>query len=142
MSSILDNPLDQRKSTSSGSMVGYHVEVRASMGTDIAFLIGETTVTSHWRKVVVRPGYPGVPIGKEYKEPILAMTDLVDYPCAQALRRWFVAMAERENKRVDTRIVGHKINWSWNAEPTRAIGEVTSEQVMFPEQVDPINVGK
>jgi hypothetical protein len=134
MSSILDNPPDQRKSTRSGTMMGYHVEARAALGLDRSFTVGDTTVTSHWRRIQCNYGTPGVPIGKVPFEPVLAMADLVDYSCAQAMRWWFVALAEYFNKSVDTRIVEHSITWSCNSEPTRTLDEVTSEQVMFPHK--------
>lgn len=132
--SILDNPPDQRKSSGSGSVRGYHVEARVPGGRDNSFVIADTTLTAAWRRINVKEGYPGIPISKVYHESALTLSGLVDYPCAQALRWWFISIAISLCKDVDTRIVEHEITWSWGAQPLEAFSEVSAEELMYPNK--------
>ena len=134
MSSILDNPAHPCVSTGSGETEGYIVEMRVSRIPAKPYRIAGQDVWTEWTQLdpyKVEKGL-GVPNGCGSKSQALAMSGLMDYPTAEAIRWWAVAEAKAQYFDLETRLVRHKLSWSWRSEPVDAVKEVTGYDLMFP----------
>lgn len=134
MSSILDNPDHPCVSTGSGETEAYIVEVRLKRNCIIPRHVGRQLITSEWTRLdpsKVEKGL-GVPNGHGSKSYALAMSDLLDYPTAEAIRWWAVAEAKAQYFDLETRLVRHKLSWSWRSEPVDAVKTVDAYDLMFP----------
>lgn len=132
--SILDHPDHPCISTSSGEMEGYIVEMRVSIPGVIPRVIAGTHLSDKWVKLnpdKVLPGR-GIPNGGPHTEYQLTMADLLSYPTAEALRWWAVAEAHSQCFDLETRLVKHRLTWSWRSEPKEAVKEVDTQELIRP----------
>jgi len=130
--SILDHPDHPCISTSSGEMEGYIVEMRVSIPGVIPRVIAGVHLSDKWVKLnpdKVLPGR-GIPNGRPHTSYQLTMADLLSYPTAEALRWWAVAEAHSQCFDLETRLVKHRLTWSWSSEPQVAMKEVTAQELI------------
>lgn len=115
-----------KKGTSgNGGMKAYSVEARLAYPTprQVAGMLLDT----RWQKVHFHNSTPfGVPIGRSYNDPWLKATGLMGYQAAQSLRWWFLAVAEAELSCgcVETRLIEHKIEYSYSETSLKAVASV------------------
>lgn len=99
----------------SGNFDAWSVEARIAMHSPKT--IAGHLLDDRWRRVNYNyePVF-GVPIGKDYHEPLLRTCGVMGYACAQAMRWWLVAVAERDCKHVclETRLVKHEIQYQFS----------------------------
>ena len=102
--------------TGNGTFDAYSVEARYDYPEPIK--VGEQTFTKEWKRVHFNEAAVGVPIGPRSNIHVLSLVGLTGYPAAQALRWWFHASIERGfgGLCMDTRIVKHKVSYSYQAE--------------------------
>lgn len=110
----------------SGGLVAYSVEARYAYPEPKIF--AGNLLDSRWRTVhfdKVQPPF-GVPAGGRYHQPMLYYTGLYEYQAAQALRWWFLAAAHAEFSCgcIETRLIEHKIEYSFKSTATKAVAPV------------------
>jgi hypothetical protein len=132
--SILDHPSHPCESTSSGETQAYTIEIRIGRERDRQLYIGKNRVTSEWTQFDpdMVPEGQGIPNGRSYVSPALAMSSLLDYPTAEALRWWAVAAAQAQYFDLETRLVRHELSWSWRSKPIDAVKTVGQSDLMWP----------
>ena len=134
-----DAPADQfpeKGSSGSGTDTLYSVQARYAYGSPVEIvghLLDTRWSTLHFAKAPI-----GVPQNRLY-QPAANLTGLMSYEAAQALRWWFVAEA-RCAKGVfclHTRLVAHRVQFSWSEESIAEIDEHGSSEprVEYPKVV-------
>ena len=116
-----------KKGTSgSGGMKAYSIEARYAYPDPRDFfgnLLDQRWRTLHFDKA---PPPFGVPTGGRYNQPMLYYTGLYEYQAAQALRWWFLAAAHAEFSCgcIETRLIEHKIEYSFSSTAIKAVAPV------------------
>ena len=107
------------KKTGSGNqtMTAYSVEARYDYATPKQ--IAGQIFDNRWRRIQFEKANLGVPVGPPYQSEMLEKMSLLSYQSAQALRWWFLAIANAEPAGclcLETKIVKHQIKTSYNCE--------------------------
>jgi hypothetical protein len=122
-------------SAASGSDTAYTVEVR------LAYYVPQIRVgrllDTRWQTIDFETARTGVPIARGIF-PTYDTLGLLSYQAAQALRWWFIAEAAKnyEHLCLETRLVEHKVAYSYKASAVRAcayVGGGEDRSNMFPE---------
>jgi hypothetical protein len=110
-----------------GSDTGYTVEARYT-GSQGHVAIAGIIYTGAWKKLHPEQGPVGVPPHRRF-ESWLGQCGLMNYPAAQAIRWWFHAIAEQDfqNLCLETRIVKHRVQYSFEEIAVSAHAEIGGE---------------
>lgn len=112
----------------SGTIGAWSVEARCSLDTHVT--CNGVILGSKWQRLHFPKEAKGVPPGPAWHQPWLSLTGRYAYESAQALRWWWLAVAEAErclgSIGVETRLVREKITYSYGVS-RHASGHVENE---------------
>jgi hypothetical protein len=103
----------------SGTETGWSVEARLNYFTPKS--VAGMVLDDRWQTVPFREAALGVPAHRRGSP--LALVHLYEYSAAQALRWWFIAAAAAEIEAIclETRLVKHKVAYSYSATALEAV---------------------
>lgn len=114
----------RKHSSGNGSENVYSVEARAPYQP---VTVGDQIFDAKWRHVHFNDS-PLLGVGVHARvTPGRVLSYLYDYAQAQALRWWLVAETERHHFSLETRLVKHRISWSYSCEAISAHVVIGSE---------------
>lgn len=118
----------KKGSNASGTQQGYMVEARLAYPEPK--MVAGHLLDLRWKKLTFDPAKGGVPIGRGWPE----YCGLMNYQAAQALRWWFIAEAERDYMSgcLETRLVKHRLVYSWSIEAIGASDLVSDRSNIMP----------
>jgi len=124
----------------SGSTVGYSVEARYAYYKPLP-ITEDFTLDLRWRRIPINTRGPiGVPDRNAWHGDAIRY-GLHSWEAAQALRWWFLADLETQRNLstmcVETRIVEHKITYSFSVEATGATDPQDFRSDRFPSRKKP-----
>lgn len=116
----------RKRTSGNGGVIAYSVEARYAYPD--AKVFAGNLLDARWRTVQFEKAMPpvGVPVGRSYNSPWLQQTGLFEYQAAQALRWWFLAIAEAEFSCgcIETRLIEHKIEYSYASTANKPVALV------------------
>lgn len=116
----------QKGSSGSGDDILYSVQARLAYHD--ARLICGHLLDLRWKTLYFEKSPIGVPAARPFRFGAMA-TGLLSYQAAQALRWWFLAEAETNFSClcVETRLVEHRVSYSYSSEAIRAVAPIGSD---------------
>jgi hypothetical protein len=118
----LEPEYERKGETAEGTETGYTVEARNNY--PLPETIGRLLLDNRWQRVNFPRSDTGVPQCVDYQRHV-KMLGLLSLEAAQALRWWLHADARNESKYcVETRIVRHKISYSYKIEAVAVVDVV------------------
>ena len=130
----LEAGYDKQRGSGSGHETAYTVEARCN-GKKARVIAGQI-FDNRWQKVEFEKSPIGVPAASPFQEHTLRHR-LLGYSAAQALRWWIHAQADSELGGIawglETRLVKHKISYSYSIEAVSAHCGVDAGNSMAPD---------
>lgn len=112
----IESEFPKKGTSGSGTDTGYTVEARYT-GSQGSVVIDGVIYTAKWTRLHPKESPIGVPPHHRYSA-WLRQCGLMSYPAAQAIRWWFHAIADVDFKNLclETRIIKHKVEYSFSEE--------------------------
>jgi hypothetical protein len=121
----LELPTAGKHSNGSGKEVRYKIEVRTTYSQPSQ--IGGVLVDNIWRELRMEESQCGVPVRRSFSGDAHGT---LNYEAAQALRWWFMAVAEAEplgSLCIETRLVAVQLSYSYSIEEIGLLQEIGTD---------------